>query len=58
MFFDLAASYNGSDYINYNQYNSEGIADPFIQASIECVQLRDTSRLKEIVFCGLKKLSL
>lgn len=55
MFFDMIAVYNGYEYINYSLPISKEITNPFIQASIECVQAGDSSRLNEIIFIGLKK---
>ena len=50
LFFDLIAIYNGFKPIDYSVVSSE----EYINASIECVQLADETKLFEIIFKGLQ----
>ena len=51
LFFDMIAVYNGYKYIDYSKVSQE----EYIDASIECVQLADCSKLETIVYNGLSK---
>ncbi len=51
LFFDMIAVYNGYKYIDYSTVSQE----QYIDASIECVQLADCSKLEAIVYKGLFK---
>lgn len=51
LFFDLIATYNGYRYIDYSVAPPEA----YIEASIDCVQLADCSKLEAIVLAGLSK---
>ena len=56
MFFDMIVSYNGYDYIDYTKYQCDEHDNPFVLASIECVQTADNSRLQKIISVGLHKI--
>ncbi len=51
LFFDMIAVYNGYKYIDYSTVTKE----EYIDASIECVQFADCSKLETIVYNGLSK---
>lgn len=52
LFFDMLCIYNGYKTIDY----TDAITDEkYIEASIECVQYADTSKLENIIFNGLEK---
>ena len=52
LFFDMICVYNGYAPIDYTNSISNG---KYIEASIECVQYADTSKLEKIIFNGLEK---
>ena len=52
LFFDMLCVYNGYKTIDYTDAIADG---KYIEASIECVQYADTSKLEEIIFNGLEK---
>ena len=52
LFFDMLCIYNGYNTIDYTDSVSNG---KYIQASIECVQYADTTKLEDIIFNGLEK---
>ncbi len=52
LFFDMLCIYNGYNTIDYTDAISNG---KYIEASIECVQYADTSKLENIIFNGLEK---
>ena len=49
LFFDMIAVYNGYRYIDYSTVTPEA----YIEASIECVQFADCSKLETIIYNGL-----
>jgi cell filamentation protein len=51
LFFDMIAVYNGYKYIDYSTVTQE----EYIEASIECVQFADCSKLETIIYNGLSK---
>lgn len=51
LFFDLIAVYNGYKVIDYTPYSSE----QYIDASIQCVQFADSSKMERIILDGLQK---
>jgi len=51
MFFDMMAAYNGYKFIDYSGITPK----EYIDASIECVQFADCSRLETIILNGLSK---
>lgn len=51
LFFDMIAAYNGYDYIDYSVLTPQS----YIEASIDCVQLADCSRLETIILKGLNR---
>jgi cell filamentation protein len=51
LFFDMIAVYNGYKYIDYSTVSKE----EYIDASIECVQFADCSKLETIIYNGLSK---
>lgn len=55
LFFDMIATYNGYEYINYQDaLELEDGENKFIKASIDCMIGRD-SKMTQIIFKGLKK---
>ena len=52
LFFDMLCVYNGYKTIDYTDAIANG---KYIEASIECVQYADTSKLENIIFNGLEK---
>lgn len=52
LFFDMLCIYNGYNTIDYTDAIANG---KYIEASIECVQYADTSKLENIIFNGLEK---
>ncbi|MEA3434467.1 MAG: Fic family protein [Campylobacterota bacterium] len=52
LFFDMLCIYNGYNTIDYTDAIADG---KYIEASIECVQYADTSKLENIIFNGLEK---
>ena len=52
LFFDMLCIYNGYKTIDYTDAIANG---KYIEASIECVQYADTSKLENIIFNGLEK---
>jgi len=52
LFFDMLCVYNGYNTIDYTDAITNG---EYIEASIECVQYADTSKLENIIFNGLEK---
>ena len=52
LFFDMLCVYNGYKIIDYTDAVTDG---KYIEASIECVQYADTSKLENIIFNGLEK---
>jgi len=50
LFFDLLAMYNGYKPIDYSATIENG---KYIEASIDCVQFADTSKMEEIILNGL-----
>ena len=52
LFFDMLCVYNGYNTIDYTDAIANG---EYIEASIECVQYADTSKLEKIIFNGLEK---
>ncbi|MBY0575012.1 MAG: Fic family protein [Gallionellaceae bacterium] len=57
LFFDLIAVYNGYEPIDYSAALAEGPSglNAYIEASIQCVQRADSSKLQQIVLRGLQK---
>lgn len=51
LFFDLIAIYNGYEPIDYSKISSQ----EYIEASIDCVMLADSSKMEKIILQGLKK---
>ena len=51
LFIDMIAAYNGYEFIDYSHITSQ----EYIQASIECVQFADASKLETILLQGLHK---
>ncbi len=51
MFFDMIATYNGYRFIDY----SEAAPQAYIEASIDCVQLADETKMAEIILKGLRR---
>ncbi len=51
LFFDMIAVYNGYKYIDYSTVTQE----EYIDASIECVQFADCSKLETIIYNGLSR---
>jgi cell filamentation protein len=51
LFFDMIAVYNGYKYIDY----STSTPKRYIEASIECVQLANCSKLQTIIYNGLSQ---
>ena len=55
LFFDLIATYNGYEYIDYkNALEIEEGDNQFIKASIDCMMDRD-DKMYKIILNGLKK---
>lgn len=54
LFFDLLSVFNGYKPIDYSGYIDEG---KYIEASIDCVQYADTSKMEEIIHRGLSSWS-
>jgi cell filamentation protein len=52
LFIDMICIYNGYKAIDYSDSISDG---KYIEASIDCVQLADTLKMKEIILNGLKE---
>ena len=52
LFFDIVALAHGFDLIDYRHHSPE----EYLEASIECVQYADPSKMTRILFDGLKKL--
>ena len=57
LFFDLIAVYNGYEPIDYSKALAEGPSglNAYIEASIQCVQRADNSKLHQIILQGLQK---
>ena len=57
LFFDLIAVYNGYAPIDYSQALTEGPSglNAYIEASIQCVQRADNSKLQKIILRGLQR---
>lgn len=57
LFFDLIAVYNSYDPIDYTQALEPGVSgqSAYIEASIQCVQSADSSRLEKIILHGLHR---
>lgn len=51
LFFDMIAVYNGYGYIDY----STVLPEKYIEASIDCVQFADCSKMEKIILDGLKR---
>lgn len=51
LFFDMIATYNEYEFIDY----SVATPEEYIQASIDCVQLANSEKLKKIIENGLKR---
>jgi len=51
LFFDLIAIYNGYEPIDYSKITPQ----EYIDASIDCVMLADSSKMEQIILKGLKK---
>jgi cell filamentation protein len=51
LFFDMIAVYNGYKHIDYSMV----LPKDYIDASIDCVQFADCSKMKKIIFDGLRK---
>jgi cell filamentation protein len=51
LFFDMVAAYNGYKYIDYSNITPEA----YIEASMECVQFADCSKLETIIYNGLSR---
>ena len=55
LFFDMIATYNGYEYINYkNALEMEEDDNKFIKASIDCMVGND-NKMYRIIYNGLKK---
>lgn len=57
LFFDLIALYNGYELIDYTESaTASGTGgNPYIEASIDCVQFADCAKMQTIVLRGLKR---
>jgi len=57
LFFDLIAVYNGYEPIDYSQALAEGPSglNAYIEASIQCVQCADSSKLQQLILQGLRR---
>jgi cell filamentation protein len=57
LFFDLIAVYNGYELIDYTEFATpSGMGgNPYIEASIDCVQFADCAKMQVIMFRGLKR---
>ena len=57
LFFDLIAVYNGYEPIDYSKALVEGLSglNTYIEASIQCVQRADSSKLHQIILQGLQR---
>jgi len=51
LFIDMIVAYNGYEFIDYSHTTSQ----EYLQASIECVQFADASKLEAILLQGLRK---
>lgn len=51
MFFDMIVIYNGYEFIDYSSITPK----EYIDASIECVQYADSSKLEKIIYDGLSR---
>ncbi len=51
LFFDMVATYNGYNFIDYSTISPE----QYIQSAIECVQFADSTGFEKIIFDGLTK---
>ena len=51
MFFDMIAAYNGYRFIDYSEVSPQA----YIEASIDCVQLADETKMAEIILKGLRR---
>ena len=52
LFFDMICIYNGYKAIDYSGSITDG---KYIEASIDCVQFADSSKMKKIIFNGLQR---
>jgi cell filamentation protein len=51
LFFDLISVFNGYDYIDYSTVSPQ----EYIEASIDCVQLADCTKMRKIILAGLRR---